>query len=182
MHLPGLVLTKSIDSVLQGASQMGISTRGFFGEHSDVIGNFFQLSNQATMGASELEFIDMTSKVIREIVGHERSARERLIRDAKQEVCDKVWRAHGILANARVLGFGELLNLTSALRLGIDFGVYGETTVGGINGLIRICMPAHLQAHVWDRPDAGSDLDISRAVVVGEFFEKKKRAVRRKSP
>ncbi len=72
MHLPGLVLTKAIDAVLQGASQMGISTRGFFGEHSEVLGNFFQLSNQATMGAHETEFIKNTQKIIKDVAAHEK--------------------------------------------------------------------------------------------------------------
>jgi protein arginine kinase len=180
MHLPGLVLTKAIDTALQGASQMGISTRGFFGEHSEVIGNFFQLSNRATMGASEVEFIESTSKVIREIIGHERAARERLLKDAKLEVADKVWRAHGMLGNARVLGFGELLNLTSALRLGIDCGLYEERTVEDINELIVICMPAHLQIYVSGRNSAAAEPDTVRADIVREVFGKKKR-VKRKS-
>ncbi|MCL2182242.1 MAG: ATP--guanido phosphotransferase [Chitinispirillia bacterium] len=180
MHLPGLVLTKAIDPVLQGASQMGISTRGFFGEHSDVVGNFFQLSNRATMGSSEAEFIESTSKVIREIIAHERTARERLLKDARLEVADKVWRAHGMLANARVLGLGELLNLTSALRLGIDCGLYEERTVEDINELVVICMPAHLQIYISDRDNAPSEMDAARAEVVREAFGKKRR-VRRKT-
>ncbi|MDR2727888.1 MAG: hypothetical protein LBB56_02060, partial [Chitinispirillales bacterium] len=102
MHLPGLVLTKSIDAVLQGASQMGCATRGFFGENSEIVGNFFQISNQATMGAHEREFIESTEKVIREVVSHERKSRERLLRDARLELSDKVFRSLGILSNARM--------------------------------------------------------------------------------
>jgi protein arginine kinase len=169
MHLPGLVLTKAIDPVLQGASQMGISTRGFFGENSDVVGNFFQLSNQATMGASETEFIESTSKTIQEIISHERGARERLLKDAKSEVSDKVWRAHGILSNARMLSVTELLSLTSAIRLGIDCEIYNELTIDDINKLIMISMPAHLQVYMTDK-GGYEELDEARADVARQAF------------
>jgi protein arginine kinase len=170
MHLPGLVLTKAIDPVLQGASQMGIATRGFFGENSEVVGNFFQLSNRATMGASETEFIETTSKVITEIVGHERKARERLLKDAKLELCDKVCRAYGILCNARTLSLAELLNLTSALRLGVDCGIYGKQGINDINRMLIIGMPAHLQVYTVGRGEESRELDVARADVARELF------------
>jgi hypothetical protein len=170
MHLPGLVLTKAIDPVLHGASQMGIATRGFFGEHSDVVGNFFQLSNQATMGSSETEFVESTSKAIREIIGHERGARERLLKDAPLEVSDKICRAHGILCNARMLSLSEFLNLMSALRLGADCGIYKEHAVGDLNKMIMVCMPAHLQVYISDKYENPPELDAARADVVRGMF------------
>jgi len=171
MHLPGLVLTKAIDPVLQGASQMGVATRGFFGEHSDVLGNFFQLSNQATLGASEAEFIEATSGVIREIVGHERAARERLMKEARLEVSDKVCRAHAILCGARVLGFGELLNLTSAIRLGIECGLYTDHTVDDLNTFVMVCMPAHLQVYIGGlKEDPPGEPDVVRADLARAVF------------
>ena len=100
LHLPGLALTKTIDSVLLGASQMGISTRGFFGEHSEVVGNLFQLSNQATLGACEDEFLQHTHKIISEVITHERTAREKILTDAGLELADRVYRAWGILLHA----------------------------------------------------------------------------------
>jgi protein arginine kinase len=48
IHLPGLVLTQEIAKVLQGLQQMGLTYRGLYGEGSEVIGNFFQISNQTT--------------------------------------------------------------------------------------------------------------------------------------
>ncbi|MFP4164425.1 MAG: ATP--guanido phosphotransferase [Chitinispirillaceae bacterium] len=178
MHLPGLVLTKAIDSVLQGASQMGISTRGFFGEHSDVVGNFFQLSNQATMGAHEQEFIDSTQKIIAEIAEHERRARERLVNDASLELSDKIYRSLGILTHARTLSLSELLNLSSALRLGVECGLYEGTTVEDLNRMIVASMPAHLQIF-HSRAMGETDLEVTRAQLARELLTKKRR---RKKP
>ena len=49
----GLVLTKEIRKVLAGLQQMGLTYRGLYGEGSEVVGNFFQISNQTTLGRSE---------------------------------------------------------------------------------------------------------------------------------
>jgi protein arginine kinase len=174
LHLPGLVLTKAIDAVLQGASQMGCATRGFFGENSEVVGNFFQLSNQATMGAHEKEFIESTEKVIREVISHEHKSRERILRDAPLELSDKVFRALGILTHARTLSITELLNLTSALRIGVECGIYGEISVDELNKMIMVCMPAHLHIHR-SLEEVETDLDISRANLVRDLLTKKKR-------
>ena len=59
IHLPGLVLTKEIAKVLAGLQQIGLTYRGLYGEGSEVVGNFFQLSNQTTLGRSEDELQDL---------------------------------------------------------------------------------------------------------------------------
>ena len=58
IHLPGLVLTKEIGKVLAGLQQMGLTYRGLYGEGSEVVGNFFQISNQTTLGRSEEDLLD----------------------------------------------------------------------------------------------------------------------------
>jgi protein arginine kinase len=173
LHLPGLVLTKAVDAVLQGASQMGIATRGFFGEHSEVIGSFFQLSNQASMGSNEHEFIEATHRTINEVATHEREARHRLIKEARLEVTDKVYRAFGILQHARTLSIPEYLNLTSALRLGIDCGLFSEIAIEDLNRTTLFIMPAHLQKHAKKAMDA-TDLSIARAERVRALLMRKR--------
>ncbi len=58
MHLPGLVLTKEINKVLHGLSQVGLTFRGLYGEGSEVVGNFFQVSNQTTLGRTEEDLVE----------------------------------------------------------------------------------------------------------------------------
>src|SRR2546427_619866 len=64
IHLPGLVLTKEVGKVLQGLAQVGLTFRGLYGEGSEVVGNFFQLSNQTTLGKSEDELLDHLGKIV----------------------------------------------------------------------------------------------------------------------
>jgi protein arginine kinase len=107
IHLPGLVLTKEIGKVLQGLSQVGLTFRGLYGEGSEVVGNFFQLSNQTTLGKSEEELLDHLGKIVRQVIEYEEQAREILLREATTIVADKVWRAYGTLRHARTLTFEE---------------------------------------------------------------------------
>lgn len=169
MHLPGLVLTKSINSVLSGASQMGMSVRGFLGESSDVIGNFFQLSNQATMGANEEQFIQDAHALINRITGYEREARERILKDAKTELTDKIYRSYGILKHARTLAVDEFLNLTSALRLGIECKIITGMDIITLNRMILLCLPAHMELFFKKSMDEET-VNIVRADLIKKFL------------
>jgi protein arginine kinase len=177
------VLTKAIDAVLQGASQMGIATRGFFGMHSEVMGSFFQLSSHATMGSNEQEFIETARRTVSEVANHEREARHRLLREARLELTDKVYRAYGILHYARTLSIPEYLNLASALRLGIDCGLFNELTSEELNRTTLLIMPAHLQKYAKKVMDE-TDLSVARAERVRALLLRKrpKKAAVSRSP
>jgi protein arginine kinase len=181
MHLPALVLTKALDPVLQGATMLGIAVRGFFGEHSEVVGGFFQLSNQASMGAHEREFIASAEKTVREIVSCEKKARERLLTEARVELCDKIYRSFGILAYARTLSVAEFLNCASALRLGIDTGLFTGISVRDLNAATLAVMPAHLQKFAKRELD-GNALSMLRAERVRALLCKKRAQPRTRTP
>src|SRR5690349_24318476 len=105
IHLPGLVLTKEISKVLQGLAQVGLTHRGLYGEGSEVVGMFFQLSNQTTLGSSERELLDHLGKMVRQVMDYEEQARQVLLRDAPTVIEDKVWRAYGLPRSPRSLSF-----------------------------------------------------------------------------
>lgn len=146
IHLPGLVLTKEIHRVLQGLSQVGLTYRGLYGEGSEVVGNFFQLSNQTTLGQSESELLDHLSRIVGQVIGHEEKARQILLRDAPSILEDKVWRAFGLLRHARSLGFEEAMNLLSGVRLGVGLGLVPDVGMYTVNRLLIETQPAHVLA------------------------------------
>jgi len=57
IHLPGLVHSKEINKLLESLGKLNHTMRGFYGEGSEVMGNFFQLSNTATLGTSEEKIV-----------------------------------------------------------------------------------------------------------------------------
>ena len=146
IHLPGLVLTKEIAKVLQGLTQVGLTFRGLYGEGSEVVGNFFQLSNQTTLGKTEDELLDHLGKIVRQVVTYEEQARQVLLRDAPTIIEDKVWRAYALLRYARSLSFEETMNLLSGVRLGVGLQLIPKLSVYTLNKLLIYTQPAHLAA------------------------------------
>ncbi len=144
IHLPGLVLTKEIGKVLAGLQQMGLTYRGLYGEGSEVVGNFFQISNQTTLGRSEEELLDHLARVVRRVIEREEEARRVLWRDAATVIEDKLWRAYGTLRYARSLSFDEAMNYLSGVRLAVGLKLISGLSVYTLNKLLIFCQPAHL--------------------------------------
>jgi len=176
IHLPGLVLTKEISKVLQGLAQVGLTFRGLYGEGSEVVGNFFQLSNQTTLGKSEQELLDHLGRMVRQVIEYEEQARHVLRRDVPIIIEDKVWRAYGLLRHARSLSFDEAMNLLSGVRLGVGLGLVDRCGVYALNKLLIHCQPAHLAAQERVEPD-DPDLNVRRARYVRTVLDDE--AVRR---
>jgi protein arginine kinase len=165
IHLPALVLTKDIDKVIKGISQVGLTVRGFYGEGTEVLGNLFQVSNQATLGRSEEEIVDNVEQVTNQIIDLESKARQTLLADAGPQIEDKIWRAWGILKNARMLTSQELMSLVSAVRLGVSMGIVQSVPIASLNHLMILMQPAHLQKLSKRKMDA-SERDMLRAKLV----------------
>ncbi len=145
MHLPALTLSGAMNRILQAASQIGLAVRGLYGEGSSAHGNMFQISNQQTLGRSEMELIDTLNDVAGQIATEERNARETLIRDSETELEDRVWRSFGLLKNARILTSKEALERLSDLRLGIETGLFEALDLQQVDELLFRIQPAFLQ-------------------------------------
>jgi protein arginine kinase len=145
IHLPSLVHMKQIGRVLQGINQVGLAVRGFYGEGSQIMGNFFQISNQTTLGQSEKETVDSLERVTRQIIDYEQKARDELLKDARALIEDKVWRAFGTLKYSRSISSQEVINLSSAVRFGVALQMEGLATVRVLNEILIRAQPAHIQ-------------------------------------
>ncbi|MGD8726457.1 MAG: protein arginine kinase [Gemmatimonadales bacterium] len=170
IHLPGLVLTKEIGKVLQGLSQVGLTFRGLYGEGSEVVGNFFQLSNQTTLGKSEEDLLEHLGSMVRQVVDYEAQARDVLQSEAPAVIADKVWRAYGLLRYARSLSFEETMNLLSGVRLGVGLNLIHDVSVYTLNKLLVFTQPAHL-ANQEGRVLSDPELPVSRASYVRRVLE-----------
>ncbi len=167
IHLPGLVLTKQIQKVLEGMGQLGLTYRGLYGEGSRIVGNFFQISNQTTLGKTEEDLIDQLESLVARVIGYEKQARSVLLREAPSVLEDKVWRAYGILQNARSLSFEEMMNLLSGVRLGVSLKLLKSPRVETISRVMIHAQTAHLERAARRRLDE-TDADVFRAAYVRE--------------
>ena len=123
VHLPALSITNQIDKLLYGISQLGVSVRGVYGEGTKSMGHLYQISNQGTLGASEETLIDKISQMVMQIVEKEEKMREYLKKNNSFEIEDDIYRAYGLLTNARRMTAKEAMKLLSLVKLGKEMGI-----------------------------------------------------------
>ncbi len=165
MHLPALVITKQINRVLQTITQLNFTARGLYGEGTQALGNMFQISNQACLGYTEEELLEGIKRLGHQIIEQEQSARERVLRTSRVMLEDRIWRAYGLLRNARIMNSAEAFEYLSMVRLGLDLGLIKDVDLKLINDLFIIIQPAHLQK-IGKRRLSSRQRDIKRANIL----------------
>lgn len=146
LHLPGLKLTDEIDRIFRAAKEMHLAVRGLFGEGTEATGDFFQISNQVTLGRTEEEILDDFQKtVIPQIIEYEQKARRILLEERPMALDDRVWRSYGVLLHTRTISSEETMLHLSHLRMGINLRRIKKIDMRTINELFLFTQPAHLQ-------------------------------------
>jgi protein arginine kinase len=154
MHLPALKLANEIDCVRRAAKDMHLAVRGYYGEGSESAGDFYQISNQVTLGRSEAELLEeFDQRIVPRIVEYEIEARNKLAAQNAALLDDRINRALGLLYGARLLGAEEAMKLLSRVRLGARMGRLAAVDAHVVDDLLLLVQSAHLQEHV------GADLD-----------------------
>ncbi|MFH1562435.1 MAG: protein arginine kinase [Nitrospirota bacterium] len=165
IHLPALDITKQIRKILHAISQVGLAIRGLYGEGTEALGDFFQISNQVTLGRSEQEITENIERITNQIIGHEQKAREVLMKENRVQLEDQIMRAYATLTYARIISSKEALELLSLVRLGVGMGLIKDVSLKIINELLVISQPAHVQllaGEVLSRPAR----DVKRAIII----------------
>lgn len=123
LHLPMMESARMIENLANTVSKLGMTVRGSMGEGSASRGGLYQISNQVTLGISEQNAIDNLMSIVNQVIKQEESLRKNAYQNDTISTDDKIYRALGILKNARLLSTEELLNLLSVIRLGTSIGV-----------------------------------------------------------
>jgi protein arginine kinase len=190
LHLPALKMTGQAEKFFNAARAMNLAVRGLFGEGTEAAGDFYQLSNQVTLGLSEGDIISQFEKtIIPEIVEYENAARKRLLVREINVLDDKISRAMALLKNAQLISSQEALFLLSHLRLGVNMHEHmGASTpaieklfaltrqgsganasqkisITAINRLFMLTLPAHLQLN-YGKPLDSTHRDTLRAKII----------------
>ena len=145
LHLPALVLTKQIEKVFRALSKINLAVRGLYGEGTQASGDFYQISNQITLGKREEQIIEELEAVVPNIIDYERKGREALVGENRESLHDRVSRAYGILRTAQQISSEETMHLLSSVRMGINLGLIDDLPISTVNELFIHTQPAHLQ-------------------------------------
>jgi protein arginine kinase len=190
LHLPAMKMTGQIEKFLSATRAMNLAVRGLFGEGSDSAGDFYQLSNQITLGVSEEDIIaEFEKSIIPEVIEYETTARKRLLAREIDILDDKISRAMALLKNAHLISSQEALFLLSHLRLGLNMHNYLDAStpaidrlcqlkqktddsghpqalsIATINRLFMLTLPAHLQMNYGEQLDP-THRDALRAKII----------------
>ena len=145
LHLPALVMTKLIEKVFHAVNNVNLAVRGFYGEGTQALGDFYQISNQVTLGVSEADVLKAMAERVPQIIRYERNMREKLINENRIGLEDRVWRAVGLLERARLINSEETMSYLSAVRMGVNLGLVDSLPISIVNELFILTQPAHLQ-------------------------------------
>lgn len=170
MHLPALRLTGEIEKVRRATKDMNMAVRGYYGENSEAAGDFFQISNQTTLGKPERVILhEFEREVLPFVVDYERKARAFMVSKRSRQTEDAVFRALGTLRYARRLSPEETLPMLSQVRLGILAGLITDVKVSTVNQLVLLTQPLHLQRLLGKEMDQDTRRE-ARADLVREWM------------
>lgn len=157
LHLPGLKLAGEMDKVKRATRDLSLAVRGYYGEGSEAAGDFYQISNQTTLGKTERHILEQFEhEIIPKVIEYERAARRALAEKRRGALEDQVLRALGALRYARLLTPEEAQTLLSQVRLGIFTGIITDVPHQTVNQLILLTQPAHLQRVLGKEMDQNS--------------------------
>jgi protein arginine kinase len=166
LHLPALRMMGDIEKVKRAANDMSLAVRGFWGEGSDSDGDFYQISNQTTLGRTERVMLDdLQRTIVPRVIDYERRARERLLSQRRLLLEDTVYRSLGVLRNARRMATSEAMQRLSELRLGATIGLIDTPTLDDISQMLMLIHPAHLQRAL-GKPLAQDERRAARATLL----------------
>jgi len=171
LHLPALVITRQIDKVFRSLQKISLAVRGLYGEGSQAMGDFYQISNQVTLGRTESELIRQVIDIVPVIIDYERQARDFLVKESNENLHDRVSRAYGILRTAQTISSEETMHLLSSVRMGVNLGLIRDLNISAVNELFLRTQPAHLQKLAGGELDT-SDRNIERARYLRRYLNK----------
>jgi protein arginine kinase len=171
LHLPALVITRQIEKVFRSLHKISLAVRGLYGEGSQAMGDFYQISNQITLGHTEEKLISQVADVVPVMIDYERRAREFLLRESHESLHDRVSRAYGILSTAQTISSEETMHLLSSVRMGIELGLLSDVAMPTVNELFIRTQPAHLQKISGGELNT-ADRNIARATLLRRYLSK----------
>lgn len=142
MHLCALGESRTVSRIAANLSKLGFVIRGTYGEGSNASSALYQLSNQVTLGISEMSAIENLENICSQLSQSEMATRSKLMESMEYQ--DRISRSMGILLTARLVSHAEAIKLLSNVRMGITEGIIDTVTLEIVDSLMVSIQPASL--------------------------------------
>jgi protein arginine kinase len=147
LHLPGLGQARTeLEKVFTAAQRTGLAVRGMYGEGSRAAGDFYQISNQVTLGRTEQELVTDLEALVPCIVEFERRVRAALIEGHPRVLEERVQSSQEMLRTALSLPTETALMHLSNVRLGACLGLDVSLQQDAIGRIAIQVQRGHVQA------------------------------------
>ncbi len=171
LHLPALAMDGDIKLLENSLAKLGFNIHGMFGDGSQDLGHFYQISNQSTLGESEAEIIEHLQRLVEQIIEQEESMRLKLLEHRRNDLLDAVGRSYGILKYGYMISAKEAFKALSLVRLGVDMKMFSTLDMANLNELFINISSGHLQ-HLAGRTLLDEEEKSYRAQLIREKFKK----------
>ena len=171
LFLPALTQSGKIKDVIKEVTRLGLTVRGVYGEGSNADGFMYQISNEVTLGVSELEVISGVEDAVLRVCEAERITLSEYYSKNLLNTENQCRRALGLLENSVLLSYGEFLENISMVRLGVSLGFFNFENPQAIDDLIVDARPANL-CDRYKRDLSPQERDYYRADFVKNSFKK----------
>ena len=156
LSLPAITMGGRVEVLQDEISRFDVTLKGIYGEGSKSAGFIFQLLNRKTLGVSENEILENLEQVTAQIVNIEKRLRGELVKNAGNEMKDRVYRSYGVLKFAKNLPQKDAMVLLAQLKLGSDCGLIKVKGGGSeIHRLMIEMQPGNLQT-IYNKKSMGS--------------------------
>lgn len=167
LHLPLLNNLKMIESLTSELDKVGVEFYDAFTNEGKGMSNLYKLSNKITVGVTAEEIFNDIDAITHQVIVKETKERKYLKETDYEDICDKIFRAKGILENARKITYLEEVNLISMLRLGVELGLIKNIYIEDINELLLITKYNHIKGLTDEKMNENQE-NILRATKIRE--------------
>lgn len=170
MFLPGLTKSGKLKQLFPTFKQRGLTVRGVFGEGSQAEGYTYQISNERTLGVSEVNILEQMIEVGYNLCALELKEREKMLEMDGLALKDSCLRAYGTLTNCALLSQDEMSELLTKIRLGVALGFFRARSMDLLEDFISDMQPASFRLKY--NPNTEEETQSIRAGVAANGIKK----------
>ena len=146
LHVPALVETGELDTLLQNGSSEGVILTGLHGEREEIIGDMLVVSNRWTLGTTEESILSLIRTTAMAIASHEKEMRGKLKQGTPRDetIYDRISRMLGTMKFSYTMDTSEMLRDLSLAKLGVELGWLQGVSIEELNQHFFSLRGAHI--------------------------------------
>lgn len=164
VHIPGTIMVGEFNNMVVELKRKGIMVQGIYGKGTAGIGNMFQISNRVTLASDQL-LLQQVNDAATLIAKREKASRVKILETDKIVITDKIFRAFGILKNARLMSYKEAMRYFSDIIFGIDMDLIHGIEVERIRAIAESILPSMIQKNI-EKKISVKEIDFKRAEII----------------